>query len=134
MTRTFFALAVKCGGRGAWGCTGDHWGRIGGLTAPRSFCSASSDTSAMPLSPVPPKRRKSRRLSSQRPAFERGPRSKRIHKLIGIEQSTAKERQPLFPRQSDPRRQLTSLGRPLKRQLKRAADLRGNVTAHLLLQ
>src|SRR5689334_12808890 len=42
------------------------------LPAARSLCSASNETSATPPRPVPPKRRKSRRFRSQRPAWLSG--------------------------------------------------------------
>src|SRR5207248_705005 len=69
MTRIFFALGAKCGGLGALGRSGDQAGRMGDLSEARRPCSASKAVRAIPPRPVPPKRRKSRRLSNQRPAF-----------------------------------------------------------------
>src|SRR5262245_33888765 len=71
MTRTFFALAGKCGGRGAVGRSGDHCGWMGDRSAASKPFSASKAVRATPANPVPPKRRKSRRLSNQRPACAR---------------------------------------------------------------
>src|ERR1041385_3346595 len=127
MTRTLRALGAKCGGRGAEGRSGGHWGRMGARPAPSSFCSASSDRRAMPPRPVPPKRRKSRRLSSQRPACE-GVRSiiasKEVNKFVRVEQRAAKHRQALLLDQFRGGIEFSALGLALEGQGKGPARLR----------
>src|SRR5687768_7986952 len=75
MTRTFLALGMKCGSRG------------------RSP-SRRSESRATPLRPVPPKRKKSRRLSSQRPALDR--RLEDIDKFVGVKERAAEQREAVF--------------------------------------
>src|SRR5881394_2751819 len=77
ITRTFFARGLKCGRRDS---------------------SASNESNAMPLRPVPPKRRKSRRFSIQRPAFES--RLEYINELVGVEQRATKKHQALLANES----------------------------------
>src|SRR6185436_8687658 len=128
MTSTFFVLGTKCGGRAALGCSGDHWGRIGGLLAPKSFCSANNAASAMPLSPVPPNRRKSRRRSSQRPALlSVDSFSKDINKLARVEQSATKHWQTVLPNQFRGCDGFSAAGLALKGERESALNLRRNV-------
>src|ERR1043166_4759629 len=133
MTRTFFALGAKCGARGALGCSGDHCGRMGDLSAASRRCSASKETSAIPLNPVPPRRRKSRRLSSQRPAWE-ACHLEHIDKLIDIEEPTEEEHQALFLAQFGACLQFFAIRFALEGQRKRAPHLRPRLLARLRLQ
>src|SRR5262245_39286170 len=134
MCRTRFAFAAKCGLRAARGASGRITGPPG-ASAARSPCSASTDASARPPSPVansPRKRRRSRSGVNRNESITFT--SIDVDELVRVEERPAQHGETLGLDQRLGRGLLALARRAAERECKRTLHLARHLVAGLALE